>query len=239
MMFANQQAYDDYVAQYGAAAATGGNSPRGLLGGGDIRQPQTVTPNQRFLDQYGSYGFAPELQNYLAQQAQMATTDAGIAYQYDPATQTFTGQGFGTGPITLSMAEMMQRAGVATPRDYGYGNQAPPGSMAAQNPLFTVPAQNIMDYPSDPYTVDAFPPMSPSLGSAPQPAQQPMMPKPTAPLFSPLNYNQQQQPGMSNTQFAPMFSPLSYYQQPNFANPFAMRPFFNQLGMNTIAGVQY
>lgn len=72
---------------------------------------EAQAPQQSFLDQYGSYGFDPKLQQYLAQQAQASTMDAGIAYQYDPTTKTFTGGGRG-GPQTLTMDQMLQKAGI-------------------------------------------------------------------------------------------------------------------------------
>jgi len=101
-----------------------------------VRPMSQTAPNQQFLDQYANYGFSPELQNYLAQQAQMSTMDAGIAYQYNPQTQTFSGMGLGTGPLNLSMQEMMQRAGGAQP-------SLSPQSQPLPNlppPMFTYPS---------------------------------------------------------------------------------------------------
>ena len=96
-----------------------------------------------YQSRYGNYGFDSGLQNYLDQQYVGSTRDAGVGYQYDPSTQTFTG-GTRTGqynPIPLNV--MQQAAGgnreVLSPyfqsrfpqtatqpqRDLGYGNPPP------------------------------------------------------------------------------------------------------------------
>lgn len=263
MRFANQQAYEDYVKQFGVSAETGATPP-GLLGGkylaplpgisgaiptkrpppkeaidprpmpigGMIRQPMAVTPNQTFLDQYGSYGFAPELQNYLAQQAQMATRDAGIAYQYDPATQTFTGQGFGTGPVTVSMAEMMQRATQGQqPMTFGQPVAPRPMPMGTVNPMISSQGMGGTG----------------TFGSIGSPM---MQPRPMGiPQFSqPFNLSSYMGQGTGYEQLQDvnnqqLFQPFNYSQQSNlynqFSNPFAMRPMFAQLGLSGFGGVQY
>jgi hypothetical protein len=60
-----------------------------------------------YQSRYGNYGFDSGLQNYLDQQYVGSTRDAGVGYQYDPSTQTFTG---GTmagqyNPIPLSVMQ--------------------------------------------------------------------------------------------------------------------------------------
>jgi hypothetical protein len=95
-----------------------------------------------YQSRYGNYGFDSGLQNYLDQQYVGSTRDAGVGYQYDPSTQTFTG---GTmagqyNPIPLSV---MQQAAAgnrdvlnpyfqskfpqqpAPQRDLGYGIPPP------------------------------------------------------------------------------------------------------------------
>jgi len=81
-------------------------------------------------EDYGQYGFDPNLVNYLNEQRRMSATDAGVNYSYDPATQTFTGGTLG-GPVTKTLEEMMAdqeqslfpRPGL--PRDPGFGNGVP------------------------------------------------------------------------------------------------------------------
>ena len=95
-----------------------------------------------YQSQYGNYGFDSGLQSYLDQQNYRSNMDAGTAFQYDPAAQTFTG---GTmagqyNPIPLSV---MQQAAAgnrdvlnpyfqskfpqqpAPQRDLGYGIPPP------------------------------------------------------------------------------------------------------------------
>lgn len=66
---------------------------------------------EHYQSPYANYGFDPALQSYLDQQNFRSATDAGVAFQYDPSNQTFTG---GTmagryNPIPLSV--MQQAAG--------------------------------------------------------------------------------------------------------------------------------
>jgi len=81
----------------------GGIPPQG--GKGNMPLPS------HYQSPYASYGFDSGLQSYLDQQNYRSATDAGTSFQYDPATQTFTG---GTmagryNPIPLSV--MQQVAG--------------------------------------------------------------------------------------------------------------------------------
>jgi hypothetical protein len=91
-------------------------------GKGGVQQPvQPTVPAQggkgnmplpsHYQSPYANYGFDSGLQSYLDQQNYRSATDAGTSFQYDPATQTFTG---GTmagryNPIPLSV--MQQVAG--------------------------------------------------------------------------------------------------------------------------------
>lgn len=54
---------------------------------------------------YGNYGFDQSMVDYLNRQRELSVMDAGIAYNYDPATQTFTGGTMG-GPVTKTLAQM-------------------------------------------------------------------------------------------------------------------------------------
>lgn len=64
-----------------------------------------------FQSPYANYGFDPGLQSYLDRQNYMSNNDAGVAFQYDPTNQTFTGgtRGGTYNPIPLSV--MQQAAG--------------------------------------------------------------------------------------------------------------------------------
>ena len=94
-----------------------GSTPPG--GGYPPAQPQVPAQGGKgnmplpanYQSQYGNYGFDSGLQNYLDQQYVGSTRDAGVGYQYDPSTQTFTGGTMGGryNPIPLSV--MQQAAG--------------------------------------------------------------------------------------------------------------------------------
>lgn len=132
-------------------AQGGGLGMGGVAGKGNAPVQPTVPPQggkgnmplpANYQSQYGNYGFDSGLQNYLDQQNYRSNMDAGTAFQYDPAAQTFTG---GTmagqyNPIPLSV--MQQAAGgnrdvlnpyfqsrfpqqPAPQRDLGYGNPPP------------------------------------------------------------------------------------------------------------------
>jgi len=98
-----------------------------------------------YQSRYGNYGFDSGLQNYLDQQYVGSTRDAGVGYQYDPTTQTFTG-GTMSGqynPIPLSVMQQaaagnrdvlnpyfqsrFPQTAIQPQRDLGYGNQLPQG----------------------------------------------------------------------------------------------------------------
>jgi hypothetical protein len=97
----------------------GGYPPVPAQGGkGGVQQPvQPSVPAQGgkgnmplpadYQSRYGNYGFDSGLQNYLDQQYVGSTRDAGVGYQYDPSTQTFTGGTMGGryNPIPLSVMQ--------------------------------------------------------------------------------------------------------------------------------------
>ena len=116
-----------------------------------------------YQSRYGNYGFDSGLQNYLDQQYVGSTRDAGVGYQYDPSTQTFTGGTMGGryNPIPLSVMQQAaagnrdvlnpyfqsrfpqtatQPQGGFPQRDLGYGNQLPQG-MPRPVPQVQQPAQ--------------------------------------------------------------------------------------------------
>jgi hypothetical protein len=64
---------------------------------------------------YTKYGFDQPLINYLQDQYNKSTFDAGIGWSYDPTTQTFSG-GTMAGPQTATLAEMQNRAKGYTPQ---------------------------------------------------------------------------------------------------------------------------
>ena len=136
-----------------------------------------------YQSRYGNYGFDSGLQNYLDQQYVGSTRDAGVGYQYDPTTQTFTG-GTMSGqynPIPLSV--MQQAAGgnreVLSPyfqsrfpqtattqpqggfpqRDLGYGNQLPQGMPRPVSQVMPRPVPQVL-------------PRQPAPKPAPQPVRQ-------------------------------------------------------------------
>jgi hypothetical protein len=155
--------------------AQGGKAPvpmGGFMGGpGQVQQPGQV-PAQGgkgnmplpadYQSRYGNYGFDSGLQNYLDQQYVGSTRDAGVGYQYDPSTQTFTG---GTmagqyNPIPLSV---MQQAAAgnrdvlnpyfqskfpqqpAPQRDLGYGIPPPrPQVFPARPQVMPRPVPQVM-----------------------------------------------------------------------------------------------
>jgi hypothetical protein len=89
-------------------------SPIGQAVGQVPQQPgnpfQMPLPSH-YQSPYANYGFDPALQSYLDRQNYMSNNDAGVAFQYDPTNQTFTGGTMGGqyNPIPLSV--MQQAAG--------------------------------------------------------------------------------------------------------------------------------
>lgn len=98
------------------------NGPMGVRG--NDQPPMPVMPTQQvpaqggkgntplpagYQSRYGNYGFDPGLQNYLDQQYFRSTSDAGVNFQYDPTTQTFTGGTMGGqyNPIPLSVMQQV------------------------------------------------------------------------------------------------------------------------------------
>ena len=160
--------------------------------------------------------------------------DGGIAWQYNPQTQTFSGMGLNTGPLTLSMQEMMQKA---TPNTGLLGDSVYNGPTITPITNFNAP------------NVDTFPaPISqPGIGSTQPLGSTTMQPQAMVSTqfsqpFSASNIYQQ----LQGTNTPQTFQPFNYsnvYQQPNlynqFSNPFAMQPFFNQLGLTNIAGAKF
>jgi hypothetical protein len=74
-------------------------------------QGTLVAPNQPTpaMSNFNSYGFDKGLVDYLNNQRERSTYDAGISYNYDPVTQTFTGNTMG-GPVTMNLAQMQAEA---------------------------------------------------------------------------------------------------------------------------------
>jgi len=111
--------------------------------------PQQAQPVQP--PGFNGYGFDPALVDYLNKQKQMSTYDAGVSYQYDPATQTFTGATM-AGPVKKTLQEMQaqqqtqgQPPGFAQPYMQGLGAaaasrtggmfQQPKGAAPRSNPM--------------------------------------------------------------------------------------------------------
>jgi hypothetical protein len=71
------------------------------------RQPSTYTPTPQ--QDFGTYGFDQNVTDYLNKQRQDSAFDGGVAYDYDPATQTFKGATMG-GPVTKTLDQIKQEA---------------------------------------------------------------------------------------------------------------------------------
>jgi hypothetical protein len=85
--------------------------PVGPLSGiGGIQMPQ-ADPNKDYG--FNQYGFDSNLLNYLNQQTHGSAYDAGLSYNYDPTTQTFSGgtRGFQYGNIPLSVLQQVATSG--------------------------------------------------------------------------------------------------------------------------------
>ena len=81
-----------------------------------------VQPKHYGEGEFNDFGFDRPLLDYLNKQQEMSTYDAGISYQYDPATQTFTGGTRGYGPIKKTLQEMQAESQSKTPsRGYSSG----------------------------------------------------------------------------------------------------------------------
>jgi hypothetical protein len=82
------------------------------------RQQQSPTPFSQMPPNattatpqgYDSYGFDKNVVDYLNRQRQDSAHDAGVNYQYDPQTQTFTGATMG-GQVRKSLADIQREAG--------------------------------------------------------------------------------------------------------------------------------
>lgn len=77
----------------------------------NTNQGTNVSPAQPApaMADFNSYGFDRGLVDYLNNQRQLSGMDAGVSYNYDPATQTFTGGTMG-GPVTMTLAQMQAQA---------------------------------------------------------------------------------------------------------------------------------
>lgn len=64
----------------------------------------------------------PTIKAYLDRQRMLSATDAGVAYTFDPATQTFRGATMG-GPVTMSLQDMQRAAA----QDLARRNNIPQG----------------------------------------------------------------------------------------------------------------
>jgi hypothetical protein len=100
-----------------------------------VTGPRPIEPN------FNNYGFDPALVDYLNKQKQMSTYDAGVSYQYDPATQTFTGATM-AGPVKKTLQEMQaqqqtqgQPPGFAQPYMQGLGAAAASRAAPKTNPM--------------------------------------------------------------------------------------------------------
>jgi len=95
-----------------------------------------VQPQLQFQANYGgaqdsgfnNYGFDRPLVDYLNKQKKLSTFDAGISYNYDPATQTFTGGTMG-GPVKKTLQEMQAESQKTPLMHFKKGGQV----KAAQN----------------------------------------------------------------------------------------------------------
>jgi hypothetical protein len=96
--------------------------------GAPAKAAQAVAPAQTQQQDFGTYGFDQNVVDYLNKQRQGSAMDAGVAYEYDPATQTFKGATMG-GPVTKTLAQIKQEADIINP-----ANVPPPPGGAAVDP---------------------------------------------------------------------------------------------------------
>jgi hypothetical protein len=118
---------------------------------------------------WASYGFDQNLQNYLNKQREMSALDAGVAWDYDPNTKTFSGGTLG-GPVTKTLAEMQQAA---------QQPQFSPGAMNVNgqtvlNPRLQQPMDGRPSVPVSQEYLDAI-----TQPQRPIPSQQPSMQQPS------------------------------------------------------------
>jgi len=67
---------------------------------------------------FNNYGFDRNLVDYLNKQKKLSTFDAGISYDYDPATQTFFG-GTMAGPVKKTLKQMQTESQSKIPFVFG------------------------------------------------------------------------------------------------------------------------
>jgi len=115
-------------------------NPTNPLYNSNYGNPQTYQPAQAPTRvNFESYGFDKGLVDYLNNQREISSFDAGISYNYDPVTQTFTGGAMG-GPVTKTLAQIQAEAQnyanrpVYNPRNLSVSNFSGGGQLGvAQN----------------------------------------------------------------------------------------------------------
>jgi len=90
---------------------------------------------------YDSYGFDKNVVDYLNKQRQKSALDAGVAYQYDPQTQMFTGSTMG-GQVRKSLADIQREASGAQQYQQPYSPR-----MSMDMPQGLQPLQGQFSYP--------------------------------------------------------------------------------------------
>jgi hypothetical protein len=104
---------------------------------------------------YDSYGFDKNVVDYLDKQRQNSAFDAGVAYQYDPQTQMFTGSTMG-GQVRKSLADIQREASGGQQYQQPYSPR-----MSMDMPQGLQPLQGQFSYPGlqEPgYELRGFPP---------------------------------------------------------------------------------
>ena len=136
-------------------------------------QPFQMPLPEGYQSPYATYGFDPALQSYLDQQNYRSATDAGTSFQYDPATQTFTG-GTMSGkynPIPLNV--MQQAAGG------NYGSLSPYFQSRFPQPTSPVPTVKPgMPTQTQPFTPRPYPGQGNDIRRGPMSPQMPQRPMP-------------------------------------------------------------
>jgi len=178
--------------------------------------PQTNQPAPAPVN-YESYGFDKGLVDYLNNQREISAFDAGVAYGYDPVTQTFTGGAMG-GPVTKTLAQMQIEAQNYANRPVFDPNnprvRAGVGQLGvAQNPPTQMPVQGGFGQPLVPYTpnVPNYQNTQPFNGIQQMQGQLGMQPQQN--FGSMPNYNQQGLGSMGQSPYNPMMGN-------NMAQPF-------------------
>jgi hypothetical protein len=110
-----QEVYDAYQRQRNLATSAGsGLSPVYQPPPGQV-PPQGGKGNRplpsHYQSPYANYGFDPGLQSYLDQQNYGSSNDMGVAFQYDPTNQSFTGGTMAGNYNPIPLNVMQQVAG--------------------------------------------------------------------------------------------------------------------------------